>query len=171
MNRFNKTIICVQDASLELNTATMLVESLKEIVQSLHSQFMEFEHQSKVIYQCPRTSKKKNKRNKKWDYGDAEDAEFSTSNEFKVKSFLPIIDKLVVALNQRQGAYCLIQDRFGFLSQLDSLVSNQMREKANDLINIYSDDLEPGFVDEIIQFAALWNRYIAFNTEDTKQSK
>ena len=37
---------------------------------------------------------------------DAEDAEFSTSNEFMVERFFPIIDKLVAALCQRLGAYC-----------------------------------------------------------------
>ena len=142
------------------------------IVHSLRSQFMEFEHRNKVLYHCATYSKehrRKRKRNKKWDYGDAEDAEL---NEFKVTSFIPIIDKLVAALNQRQAAYCVIRDRFGFLSELDSLVSDQMRDKANDLINIYSDDFEPGFVDEIVQFSALWNRYISSDsskTEDTKQ--
>ena len=109
----------------------------------------------------PKKHRRKRKRNKKWDYGDAEDAELSPSNEFKVTSFIPIIDKLVAALNQRQAAYCVIRDRFGFLSELNSLVSDQMRDKANDLITIYSDDLEPGFVDGIVQFSALWNRYIS----------
>ncbi|KAI6658913.1 hypothetical protein LOD99_10906 [Oopsacas minuta] len=47
-----------------------------------------------------------------------------------------------------------------------------MRDKANDLVNIYSDDLEPVYVDEIVQFSAFWNRYISSDsskTEDTKQ--
>ncbi|KAI6649537.1 hypothetical protein LOD99_6703 [Oopsacas minuta] len=83
--RFNKTSKCLQDASLDLNTATKLLESLKEFVHSLRSQFMEFEHR----------------------------------------------------------------------------ISDQMRDKANDLINIYSDDNEPGFVDEIVQFSAFWNSYIS----------
>ncbi|KAI6652462.1 hypothetical protein LOD99_7476 [Oopsacas minuta] len=89
-----------------------------------------------------------------------------------VTNFIPIIDKLVAALNQRQAAYCVIRDRFGFLSELNSLVSDQMRDKANHLINIYSDDLEPGFVDEIVQFSVFWTSYISADpskTEDTKQ--
>ncbi|KAI6650059.1 hypothetical protein LOD99_6274 [Oopsacas minuta] len=51
-------------------------------------------------------------------------------------------------------------------------VSDQIRDKANDLINIYSDDLEPGFVDEIVQFSAFWDSYISSDSskiEDTKQ--
>ena len=39
--RFNKTSKCLQDASLGLNTATKLLESLKSFVHSLRSQFME----------------------------------------------------------------------------------------------------------------------------------
>ncbi|KAI6658223.1 hypothetical protein LOD99_15492 [Oopsacas minuta] len=173
--RFNKTSKCLQDASLDLNTATKLLESLKEFVHSLRSQFMEFEHRSKVLYHCATYSKehrRKRKRNKKFDYGDTEDAELSPSNEFMVTNFIPIIDKLVAALNQRQAAYCVIRDRFGLLSELNSLLSDQMRDKANDLVNIYSDDLEPGYVDEIVQFSAFWNRYISSDsskTEDTKQ--
>ncbi|KAI6651791.1 hypothetical protein LOD99_5038 [Oopsacas minuta] len=143
--RFNKTSKCLQDASLDLNTATKLLESLKEFVHSLRSQFMEFKHRN---------------------------AELSPSNEFMVTNFTPIIDKLVAALNQRQAAYCVIRDKFELLSELNCLVSDQMRDKANDLINIYSDDIEPGFVDEIVQFSAFWNSYISSDsskTEDTKQ--
>ena len=58
------------------------------------------------------------------------DVQHSPSNEFMVESFLPFVDKLVAALSQRLGAYYMIRVRFGFLSQLDSIVSNLMGDKA-----------------------------------------
>ncbi|CAH2300520.1 Hypothetical predicted protein [Pelobates cultripes] len=76
--RFHRTSQSLQDAKLDVHTATGMLKSLKDFVQSLHSRFSEFEQQGKDItcckeYQLQRGRKIKG--NKKWDYGDAEDAD------------------------------------------------------------------------------------------------
>lgn len=52
LSRFNKTSQILQDSRLDLNKATDILESLKIFVESLRSQFPEFETQSKIIYAC-----------------------------------------------------------------------------------------------------------------------
>lgn len=75
LSRFTKTSQILQVSRLDLNKATDILESLKMFVESLRSQFPEFETQSKIIYACDEYKQTRQiKRNKKWDFGGAEDA-------------------------------------------------------------------------------------------------
>ncbi|XP_075037381.1 interferon-induced very large GTPase 1-like [Mixophyes fleayi] len=131
-------------------------------VDTLHSQFMEVENQSKAIYHCEEYRQIRGiKRNKKWDFGDAEDAAvgFSPLDKFRITTFLPIIDQLLTSINHRQSAYSVIPDRFGFLTELCTLSSDDLHAKASALMEVYSEVLVPEYADEVVQFAALFKIY------------
>ncbi|XP_063802615.1 zinc finger MYM-type protein 1-like [Pseudophryne corroboree] len=175
LSRFNKTSHFLQDSRLDLNRATDILEALKMFVESLRSQFPELENQSKILYSCDDYKQTRQiKRNKKWDFGGAEDAAagLSPSDKFKVNTFLPIIDQLVSSLNRRKEAYSVIRDRFGFLSELCSLPSDDLRAKASALVGIYPGDLGREYADEVVHFAALFRIYISSGTNtDTHESQ
>ena len=125
LERFDKTSKCLQDSKLDLNTATKMLQSLKTFVQALRSQFSEIEQKCKILYQNDayhQEHKRQIKRNRKWDYRDAEaddaDAGLTPSDKFKIHTFLPIIDKILSALNHRISASSVIDDRFGFCLKL-----------------------------------------------------
>src|ERR1043165_3622367 len=128
--------------------AHKMLQSLEHFVQELRSQFSKIEQKCKILYQndaYQQEHKRQMKRNKKWDYRDAEaddaDAGLMPSDKFKIHTFLPIMDKLLSAMNQRISAYSVIDDRFGFLSRVITLTSNDLRAKAAHLVEIYSEDL------------------------------
>ncbi|CAH2322247.1 Hypothetical predicted protein [Pelobates cultripes] len=163
--RFHRTSQSLQDAKLDLHTATGMLNSLKDFVQSLHSRFSEFEQQGKDItccdeYQLQRG--RKIKRNKKWDYGDAEDADMTPSEKFKVNTFYLIIDQLTESLRHRQAAYSVIQERFGLLLEMCTLATDGLCSKARTLVTQYPEVLDPLFADEIVQFASLFKIYQSF---------
>lgn len=177
LERFNKTSKYLQNSKLDVSAATKMLKSLTTFIQQLRSQFTEVEEQCKIIYQNEtyvEEHKRQIKRNRKWDFHDADaedaDAGLSPSNKFKIRTFLPIIDKLLSSLNQRISAYCLIDDRFGFLSHVKILTSYDLRDKAAHLVEIYHEDLEPQFSDEIVQFVGLFKQFSnesEFNVENS----
>ncbi|CAH2276211.1 zinc finger MYM-type 1-like [Pelobates cultripes] len=105
--------------------------------------------------QCGR----KIKRNKKWDYGDADDADMTPSEKFKVNTFYLIIDQLTESLRHRQAAYSVIQERFSLLLEMCTLATDGLCSKARTLVTQYPEDLDPLFADEIVQFASLFKMY------------
>lgn len=162
--RFHRTSQCLQDSKLDLHTATGMLNSLKDFVQSLRSRFSEFEQQGKNISGCEEYQLqrgRKVKRNRRWDYGDAEDADadMTPSERFKVHTFYPIIDQLTESLRHRQAAYSIIQERFGFLSEICTLAADSLRSRASTLVTKYPEDLEPLFAEEIVQFSSIFKMY------------
>jgi len=87
--------------------------------------------------------------------GTAEDANLTGRSKFRVTAFLLIIDKLCFALHQRIGAYSTLRERFGFLSDITSKTTDELRAAANNLVTSYPEDLEDGLESEIVQFAHL----------------
>ena len=64
------------------------------------------------------------------------------------------MDRLLAELKKRVKAYDEISECFGFLSEFRSLSTEQITNKAQNLISSYPDGLENTLVAEPIQFAA-----------------
>ena len=64
------------------------------------------------------------------------------------------MDRLLAELEKRMKAYDEISEIFGFLSELTSLSTEQITNKAQNLISCYLNDMENTMVAELIQFAA-----------------
>ena len=86
---------------------------------------------------------------------DMEDTISSPRKDFKINSFLPIIDKLNTELRTRMEAYISLSNRFGFLSHLSDLSPDELRAAASNLVRHYSSDLEKELKSEIIHFSSL----------------
>jgi hypothetical protein len=74
---------------------------------------------------------------------------------FRVQTFLPIMDQLIVQMRLRREAYEKLYERFNFLVDR-SLPSEEVRLRANALVEHYPDDLQHSFFDEFIVFSAMF---------------
>ena len=79
----------------------------------------------------------------------------SPCKDFKINTFLPIIDKLNTELRTRMEAYISLSNRFGFLSHLLDLSPDELRAAASNLVRHYPSDLEKELESEIIHFSSL----------------
>ncbi|KAK7861783.1 hypothetical protein R5R35_011956 [Gryllus longicercus] len=94
------------------------------------------------------------------DYGNSANVQLTAAEEFRVKSYLPVIDQLLVSLDQRVSAYEIISSRFGFLSKLGNLSSDEIIKHATNLSTIYVDDVDENLGIELIQFKEFINQFI-----------
>ena len=62
---------------------------------------------------------------------------------------------MVAALSTRQIAYSKLKQLFGFLRHLTSLTADEIKVKAEQLVDAYPEDIENDIKDEIIQFSEL----------------
>lgn len=76
----------------------------------------------------------------------------TNSQKFETENFLPVIDQFICSLDQRLSAYELICSRFGFLRNLDKLNNEEIEIEATKLVNIYKDDIDNNFANELIQY-------------------
>jgi len=81
----------------------------------------------------------------------------------KNETFYVIIDTLSSHLCERKKAYINVHSNFGFLSNLINLDSLTLREKALHIVNIYNQDIDTLFIEEIIQFKKIAK---SFSEED-----
>ena len=68
-----------------------------------------------------------------------------------------MIDHLSTALQRRLEAYDVVSDKFGFLSKMPSVNGDQLRDAAGRLVEIYSEDLNASFPEEIVHFQEYMN--------------
>ena len=93
----------------------------------------------------------------------------SGSENFKRNTFLPILDKLYVALTDRMNAYMLLHQRFSFLSTLER---ESLLEKCKTLSGAYPDDLPKGedLYLEMLQFADFFDKLCFLYTKKKDES-
>jgi hypothetical protein len=159
LQRFNKTSICLQSPSMELQTGISLLISLQEFVLSLRDKFEKFENAGKELSRTNNyksDTKRKTKRKRMWESGDAESTVFqSASEQFRVNVFLVIIDQLSTALKKRVSAYTAASNRFAFLEKITESTEEEVRKGALCLQSFYPHDLEASSIEnEFVQFAA-----------------
>ncbi|XP_065658523.1 uncharacterized protein LOC136083043 [Hydra vulgaris] len=130
--------------------------------------FTAFEKEGKDLgtYSYKGESRRKRKRNQRWDYGDSEDLELSPSDKFKDQCFFPIVDQLLVALKQRANAHDTVSKRFGFLKNLQSLSNDGMRDYVSFVCETYFEDVEPNCHGEFIHFTSLFAKLSPPNETD-----
>ncbi|KAF0715459.1 zinc finger MYM-type protein 1-like [Aphis craccivora] len=73
----------------------------------------------------------------------------------KIETFLVIIDTIVFQLNKRMEVYIEINNRFGFLLNLENETLESVRIQGKNLVELYHLDLETDFEEELIQFKSI----------------
>lgn len=78
-------------------------------------------------------------------------------DNFKVNIYNVIFDNLLSDLQERCLKYEKINEKFSVLIDLENLDNVHIREKAKNLQEAFSQDLETSIVDELIHFKAYLN--------------
>ena len=64
------------------------------------------------------------------------------SQQFKIESYIPVIDQIIVSLNQRIDAYAIVENYYGFLRKLHDLSPEEIKVHALQLVRLYENDIE-----------------------------
>ncbi|CAM1305802.1 Uncharacterised protein r2_g1563 [Pycnogonum litorale] len=76
----------------------------------------------------------------------------SGQQKFKINTFYVIIDQLKSALQKRIDAYSMVLQRFGVLTEYDSMSVKDIDVAVAGLVGVYSKDLSSDFPSEFRQF-------------------
>ena len=158
LDRFNQSSKTLQSQTLNLNAACGILQSLTEFVIQQRDAFDEFEKRSihlsgmeKYTAQLKRKSRH-NTRLDPLDYGHCVESELSERESFRIKSFIPCMDSLIVCLQNRHSAYKDVAGRYGFLVDLPNMSQELLIKAATNLSRFYSNDLDDNFAHELVHF-------------------
>jgi hypothetical protein len=160
LDRFNATSLSLQQVEIDLLSVVKLYESLRIFVSQMRDRFDEIEEKAKsmVIYDEYREIGKRKKRRRRFfdeeDTGTS-DIQLLPRDKFRVDTFITILDSLDVELNKRLSSYTYLHGLFGFLTEFESLSLHDLRRRAENLVECYSDDIEASFVEEFVQFVSI----------------
>ena len=73
--------------------------------------------------------------------------------------YLFFMAQLASALQERFGAYKVVQSKFNFLSNLTDLTSDEIQKAAKTLMETYPNDSEDCFPSELKHFSKLFKNY------------
>jgi len=89
------------------------------------------------------------------DDGSAADVVLSPKDTFRIKTFNVIIDNLITEMEKkRKACYTKLNDMFSFLTD-KKLNESELRNKAQQLVEAYPEDLEAEFMEEFVLFSKL----------------
>ena len=158
LDRFNQSSKTLQSQTLNLNAACGILQSLTEFVIQQRDAFDEFEKRGihlsgmeKYTAQLKRKSRR-NTRLDPLDYGHCVESELSERESFRIKSFIPCMDSLIVCLQNRHSAYKDVAGRYGFLVDLPNMSQELLIKAATNLSRFYSNDLDDNFAHELVHF-------------------
>lgn len=162
LTRFNVTSQKLQTSGLDFNTAVKLLGSLKDFVHDLRDRFDEYE--KIAVEKCGHSEyegeqRRIRRRKRQYDESDsAEDAHLQPREQFRAMAYLPIIDQLATALDDRLKAYEKLGKRFGFMSHITTMETEELRKSASNLVRTYPRDLESCLVSEMVHFQAFLHK-------------
>jgi hypothetical protein len=152
INIVNKAL---QEPGIEICTVVKLYDSLISFFREIRGSFDDYEERAKRLVaegsDYVEATSRKRARKVMADDGPAADAELSYREKFKTQTFYVILDKLVTEMDHRRAAYTSVNELFGFLTDR-SLPQEEIKAKASRLVEAYTSDLQPDFVDEFIVF-------------------
>ena len=144
LQRFNKRSILLQSSSIELTTTASLMKSLDQFVTECREKFdsydvKAFDGSGNKFYKFESESRRTPKRKKYFSDGSAVDTlqGMSGVSKFTVSIFYVIVDQLNNALKQRIKSYLFVQQRFGVLTEFDSMSDEDIKIAIKKLVDIY----------------------------------
>lgn len=161
LDRFNGTSVSLQNPNINVNTALSLVTSLRSFVEGERDRFESYEEAGRAFSESksytPERVRRVNIRNQPLE-STSSDTTLDPRDKFRTQVFLPAIDNLLKALDERIAAYDKVRDRFGFLANLEYLSQSEpdkLEEHAKKLVEWYPEDLEPTLGNELKQLGSL----------------
>jgi len=172
LQRFNCCSKLLQSATIELTPAICLLKSLNEFLHARRENFDFYEQQA-----CDRCgnstykseSRRMPKRKKRDNDGNATDATegMTGQQKFKVNTFYVIIDQLRSALQKRIEAYSVVLQRFGVLTEFDSMTDEDINTAITGLVSVYHKDLNTDFASEFRQFICWYKNKLPSSSPST----
>jgi len=173
INVVNKSL---QTPGIEICTVVNLYNSLISCFKNMRSaeNFDLFEEKAKKrvsgLSDYSEIESRKRKHKVSINDGNAINAvdQMSARDKFKTQTFYVIIDKLIVEMEKRKKAYLKLDGRFNFLTD-ESLKDEEIKIKANNLVEAYKSDLESSFVNEFLIFKSFRETGMSVNDMLIKQ--
>ena len=72
---------------------------------------------------------------------------------FHIETYLPIIDSLIAEIRRRKSVYCILQQNFNFLLNLNTWAISDIENAASKLLKVFASDLDSDFSSEVVHFA------------------
>ena len=143
-------------------------QGLHDFIQLLRPQFLKFKGRGQVLSGChhytEEISRKKRRKVRLNSEGESEDTSLDSSSRFKVNSYLPIIEQIVLSMKTRIEAYDRLKRKFSFLMELSIMSNCKVEASAKTLVQYYPDDVEELLPEEMIHFFTLIKQH-HFNSE------
>ncbi|CAH2276762.1 zinc finger MYM-type 1-like [Pelobates cultripes] len=173
LQRFNSNSSkTLQSVQLNLNAAVGVLKSLKDFINEQRTKFDAFEEVGKCLTDTEEyivehhRLQRRNVRQQPLDYGHSEEAQLTPKEAFYAKAFLPCVDKLLMCLEHRLGAYSEVCDLFGFFINFPAMDSESINIAAEKLSAFYKHDLGTTFGDELIQFQSFISLFLDEKPDD-----
>ena len=150
LHSFNVTSKALQKAGLELGAAAALYQGLKEELTRMRDNFSLYETNGKEKIENSEFSTDKRRTVSGWVQG----VQFQPSDDFRIRIFLVIIDKLVSELELRAKCYTKLAAKFDILinNALDNLNDEDIRNGIREIMSSYPEDFSGDFYAEFHRF-------------------
>ena len=146
---------------MTLGSCVALYNGIESLCQHLWDEFDTIEKDGlKLTTGIQKTYVSQNKRNRKtkktFDY-EGEDTGCTTALEdaresFRIGTYLPIIDTLIAEVRTRKSVYCILQQNFNFLLNLNTWAICDIEKAASKLLKVYASNLDSDFFSEVVHF-------------------
>ena len=102
-------------------------------------------------------SKRNRKTKKSFDY-KGEDTGYTRALEgarqsFRIGTYFPIIDLLIAEVRRRKFVYCIWQQNFNFVLNLNTWDISDIENAAGKSLKVYASNLDSDFPSEVVHFA------------------
>ena len=158
LSHFHKVNKAIQKSNLLLSTCANLYGSLQDILYTIREDFDKFEEQAKIT--LPNVDYKRAKRIRKtcinrgnYESASGPDAldDLSSRDKFRIKTFIPILDKLEADLRTKATVYNDFAKMFSFLIDL-TLSKNEIQKNVELLMDSHPKDVNLKLTDELFHF-------------------
>lgn len=173
LERFTKTSKSLQAEQIALNTCVDLYQSLSTYVDEVRDKFDYFESKATILLpnvQYRKINARKSVRPRQANDGNAANIQLEAKDEFRIKTFLPVVDALSIHLKRRADVYSNVAKKFSFLTNLNQQL-NQCMEAAHFLKECYPDDIDDNLVNELQHFYSYIKTKEIANPEQNKEIK
>ena len=162
LQRFHSSSKSLQRADMSLGSCVAIYNGIESFCQHLWDEFDTIEKDGlKLTPGIQKTYVSPNKRNRKtkknFDY-EGENTGCPTALEdarqsFRMGTYLPIIDTLIAEVRRRKSVYCILQQNFNFLLNLNTWAISGIENAASKLLKVYASNLDSDFPLEVVHFA------------------
>ena len=147
---------------MTLESCAALYNGIESFCQHLRDEFVTTEKDGlKLTNGMQKTYVSPNKRNRKtkktFDY-EGKEAGYTRAlqdarQSFCIGTYFPIIDLLIAEVRRRKFVYCIWQQNFNFLLNLNTWAISDIENAASKSLKVYASNLDSDFPSEDVHFA------------------